>query len=169
MTIRIGGKNDTAHPTVSTMDDSGATAPMSNAIPVQMTAMRNPTISVNARFTDGFPSRVPTNESRIHTLQFAAAKIADKCTMYCHGQSFRMCSRDRSVFCNTWSQMTRGIRKTVDIITQPFLPGWGALGQMQSDSQKPYGLDDTDFVVQEANGNPGIRFRQNQESYEFWR
>ena len=69
MTIRIGGKNDTAHPTVSTIDDSGATAPMSNAIPVQMTAMRNPAISVNDTFTAGFPSRVPTNESRILTLQ----------------------------------------------------------------------------------------------------
>ena len=33
-----------------------------------------------------------------------------------------------------------------------------ALRQMQSDSQKTYGLDDTDYVLQETNGNPGIRW-----------
>jgi hypothetical protein len=34
----------------------------------------------------------------------------------------------------------------------------GALGQMHSASQKTYGLDDTDLVLQETNGNPGIQW-----------
>jgi len=31
---------------------------------------------------------------------------------------------------------------------------WGAPGQMKTDSDKMYGLDDTDFVHHQTNGNP---------------